>query len=67
VVAIVATEVLQPSPLKEISSQDYEGRGVLGQQRMVIEPLFWSQWHEGRIDHFLDSRVGIMPNIGNNL
>jgi hypothetical protein len=37
-VAITITpEVLQPSPLKEISSRDYEGREVIGEQRTVID------------------------------
>jgi hypothetical protein len=30
---------------------------------MVIGPLLWSQWHEGRHDHFLNSEVRIMPTI----
>jgi hypothetical protein len=34
---------------------------------MVIEPLLWSQQHEGRPDHFLNSRVGIMPTIRQEL
>jgi hypothetical protein len=54
-------------PLKEISSRDYEGRGVIGKQRTVIKPLLWSQRHEGRSDHFLNSRVGNMPTIGREL
>jgi hypothetical protein len=59
--------VLQLSPLKEISSWDYEGSGVLEKQRTVIEPLLWSQWHESRLDHFLNSRVRNMPTISENL
>jgi hypothetical protein len=54
-------------PLKEISSRDYEGREVLGKQRMVIEPLLSSLRHEGRRDHFLNFWVRIMPNISENL
>jgi hypothetical protein len=57
--------VLQPSPFKEISSRDYEGREVLRKHRTVIEPLLWSQWHEGRRDHFLNSKVGIMQTKTN--
>jgi hypothetical protein len=34
---------------------------------MVIEPLLWSRRQEGRLDHFLNSRVGIMPNNDENL
>jgi hypothetical protein len=59
--------VLQPSPLKEISTQDYEGREVIVKHRMVIEPLLGSQRHKGRHDHFFNSRVGKMPTIGQEL
>jgi hypothetical protein len=36
----------------------------VGKQIMVIEALLWSQWYEGRGDHSLNSRVGIVPAIG---
>jgi hypothetical protein len=55
--------VLQPSPLKEISPRDYEGREVIGEQRMIIEPRIWSQRHESRLDYFLNFRVGIVTTI----
>jgi hypothetical protein len=67
VAATVTPGVLQPSPLQEISSWDYGGRGVLRKQRTVIEPLLWSLWQEGWLDHFLNSGVGIMPNNDENL
>jgi hypothetical protein len=34
---------------------------------MVVEPLLWSQRHEGTRDHSLKSRVGSMPTIGQEL
>jgi hypothetical protein len=60
----VTPRVLQPSPLKEISSRDYEGREVKGEQRSVIDHF---SDHKGRRGHFLSSRVGIVPTIGENL
>jgi hypothetical protein len=63
VATTVTLWVSQPSSRKEMSSWDYEGRKVLGKQRMVIEPLLWSQWHEGRLDWFLNSRVKNRPTI----
>jgi hypothetical protein len=34
---------------------------------MVIDSLLWSQRHEDRHDHFLNSLVGNMPTIVENL
>jgi hypothetical protein len=31
--------------------------------RTVFEPLHWSQWQKGRLDHFVNSMVGIVPTI----
>jgi hypothetical protein len=39
----------------------------MGKQRTVIKPLLGFQWHEGRRDHFLISRVRIVPTIDENL
>jgi hypothetical protein len=34
---------------------------------MVTKPLLWSQQHESRLEHFLNSKVGNMPTIIENL
>jgi hypothetical protein len=65
--ATVTPGVPQSSPVKEISSRDYEGRDVLGTQRTVIEPLLWSQLYEGMLDHFLNSRVRNKPTTRREL
>jgi hypothetical protein len=34
---------------------------------MVISTTSWFQWDEGRRDHFLNSQVGIVPSVSENL
>jgi hypothetical protein len=51
-------------PPKTILSQDYDGRGVLGNKELSWGPLLWSLRHEGKRGHFLNSRVEILPAIG---
>jgi hypothetical protein len=67
---VAATEtpgVLQPPPLTEISSRDYEGGEVLGNKEQSREPLLWSWRNEGRHHLFLNSRVRIIPTINEDL
>jgi hypothetical protein len=54
----VTTVVLQPSPLKKSRPEITKEGWFIKKQRMVIEPLLYSQRQEGRRDYFLNSRVG---------
>jgi hypothetical protein len=50
-------------PLKKSCPEITKEERFVGKQRTVNEPLLWSQRHEGRHDHILHSKVGIVPTI----
>jgi hypothetical protein len=54
-------------PLKKSCPYITKEERFLGKQGTVVEPLIWSEQHDSRLDHFLNSRVGNMPTIGREL
>jgi hypothetical protein len=56
-----------PPSLKKCRLEIMKEERFLGKERTVKGPLLWSLRHEGRRYHFLNSMVGNMPTISQEL